>query len=65
MQNQRSPRLLAALIVTAALAVLLAPVPAHAQKKPNILVIWGDDIGVGNISAYHRGLMGGRTPTPC
>ena len=33
-----------------------------ASKRPNILVIWGDDIGVDNISAYHRGLMGGRTP---
>ena len=32
------------------------------DKKPNILVIWGDDIGQDNISAYHRGLMGGRTP---
>jgi arylsulfatase len=32
------------------------------QKRPNILVIWGDDIGVYNVSAYHRGLMGGRTP---
>lgn len=32
------------------------------EKKPNILVIWGDDIGQDNISAYHRGLMGGRTP---
>ena len=30
--------------------------------KPNILVIWGDDIGVYNVSAYHRGLMGGSTP---
>ena len=33
-----------------------------ADKKPNILVIWGDDIGQDNISAYHRGLMGSRTP---
>ena len=32
------------------------------QKKPNILVIWGDDIGVHNISAYNRGIMGYRTP---
>jgi len=32
------------------------------QKKPNILIIWGDDIGWYNISAYHRGMMGGRTP---
>jgi arylsulfatase len=31
-------------------------------SKPNILVIWGDDVGQQNISAYHRGMMGGRTP---
>src|ERR1700677_2578747 len=31
-------------------------------KKPNILVIWGDDIGVSNISAYSDGLMGYTTP---
>lgn len=30
--------------------------------KPNILIIWGDDIGMWNISAYHRGMMGGSTP---
>jgi len=30
--------------------------------KPNILVIWGDDIGIWNLSCYHRGMMGGRTP---
>lgn len=35
---------------------------AHAQDKPNILVIWGDDIGQSNISAYTFGLMGYRTP---
>ena len=34
---------------------------AHA-KTPNILVIWGDDIGWSNISAYHRGMLGGSTP---
>lgn len=33
-----------------------------ASKKPNILVIWGDDIGWSNISAYHRGMLGGSTP---
>src|ERR1035437_9481412 len=33
-----------------------------AQQKPNILVIWGDDIGVHNISAYNHGIMGYRTP---
>jgi len=36
--------------------------PALAQEKPNILVIWGDDIGVWNVSAYSRGMMGYRTP---
>lgn len=36
---------------------------AHAQdKKPNILVIWGDDIGTWNISHNNRGMMGYRTP---
>jgi sulfatase-like protein len=33
-----------------------------AGKKPNILVIMTDDVGIWNISAYHRGMMGGRTP---
>ncbi|MGV2818329.1 arylsulfatase [Phyllobacterium sp. SL163] len=38
--------------------------PAYAQEaaKPNILVIFGDDIGQSNISAYTRGLMGYQTP---
>ncbi len=44
------------------LLVLLTALPAAAQDKPNILVIFGDDIGMYNISAYHRGMMGGRTP---
>ena len=35
---------------------------AVAADKPNILVIWGDDIGMWNISAYHRGMLGSRTP---
>ena len=32
------------------------------QGKPNILVIWGDDIGISNLSCYRYGLMGYRTP---
>src|SRR4029450_894230 len=31
-------------------------------KKPNILVIWGDDIGYWNVSAYNQGMMGYKTP---
>src|SRR5437879_1267588 len=31
-------------------------------KKPNILILWGDDIGYWNVSAYNRGMMGYRTP---
>lgn len=36
--------------------------PAPSGRKPNILVIWGDDVGVANISAYSNGLMGYETP---
>ena len=36
---------------------------ANAQtKKPNILIIWGDDIGYWNVSAYNQGMMGYKTP---
>ncbi len=41
---------------------LLFSVIAPAADRPNILVIWGDDIGISNISAYSDGLMGYRTP---
>jgi arylsulfatase A-like enzyme len=33
-----------------------------SSTKPNILFIMGDDVGMWNLSAYHRGMMGGRTP---
>ncbi|MGD8269604.1 MAG: sulfatase-like hydrolase/transferase, partial [Desulfobacterales bacterium] len=36
--------------------------PALAADKPNIVVIMGDDIGMWNIGAYHRGMMAGTTP---
>ena len=36
--------------------------PTQVGKKPNILVIWGDDIGTWNISHNNRGMMGYRTP---
>jgi arylsulfatase len=40
----------------------MAAAPAVAQKKPNILVIMGDDVGWFNIGAYHQGMMSGKTP---
>jgi arylsulfatase A-like enzyme len=50
-------------LLALAIVVALAALPVSAQqKKPNILVIMTDDVGVWNISAYHRGMMGGRTP---
>ena len=39
-----------------------AATPPSAGGKPNILIIWGDDIGIANISAYSNGLMGYETP---
>jgi arylsulfatase len=36
--------------------------PVAEGRKPNILVIWGDDIGISNLSCYSDGLMGYRTP---
>jgi len=44
------------------LTALALPVIASAQSKPNILIIWGDDIGQFNVSAYNRGMMGYKTP---
>jgi len=44
-------------------ALLLFPHIAKAESsKPNILVIWGDDIGYWNLSAYNQGMMGYKTP---
>ncbi|HSI12841.1 MAG TPA: sulfatase-like hydrolase/transferase, partial [Chthoniobacter sp.] len=49
------------LLVTAA-ALFSAGAPLRAaDKKPNILFIMGDDVGMWNIGAYHRGMMTGRT----
>ncbi|WP_182869622.1 arylsulfatase [Rhodopirellula sp. JC639] len=54
--NVRSARLLPIVLSFAICASL------RAQEKPNILVIWGDDIGTENISHYNRGMMGYKTP---
>ena len=49
-------------ILTSLLLALQFSTANAAESKPNILVIFADDVGVSNISAYHRGMMGGRTP---
>jgi arylsulfatase A-like enzyme len=41
---------------------LACPAVYAAKKKPNILIIWGDDIGWFNVSAYNHGMMGYKTP---
>ncbi len=54
--------------VTNALALCLSVLPAQTSadppqaRKPNILIIWGDDIGWWNVSAYNHGQMGYKTP---
>jgi arylsulfatase A-like enzyme len=56
----------AATLTSGALAQAQKAAPATpaapSGRKPNILVIWGDDIGIANISAYSNGLMGYETP---
>ena len=47
-----------AIVITA----LSLPHMGHAADKPNILVIWGDDIGWSNVSVYNHGMMGYQTP---
>jgi arylsulfatase A-like enzyme len=45
-----------------AATVTCAPAKAQQQQKTNIVIIWGDDIGQSNVSAYSRGMMGYKTP---
>jgi arylsulfatase len=57
-----TPRTTVAIGLALALSALWVAA-AHAQQpRPNILVIWGDDIGVHNVSAYTHAIMGYRTP---
>jgi hypothetical protein len=52
------------LVAIVTLALLMTADVTHAAdlKKPNILIIWGDDIGYWNLSAYNQGMMGYKTP---
>jgi len=55
-------RLAALLAATCAAAAMLGPAALAQEQRPNIVIIWGDDIGQSNISAYTHGLMGYQTP---
>ena len=44
------------------LAAFIISSPVLAANKPNIVIVWGDDIGWYNISAYNMGMMGYKTP---
>ena len=54
--------LLGSLAVVATATFISGPPAAQQQQKPNIVIIWGDDISTSDVSAYSRGLMGFRTP---
>ena len=58
MRSFRNPLLL----VIAVLATAATSSRSYAADKPNVLVIWGDDIGTWNISHNNRGMMGYKTP---
>ncbi|WP_201750066.1 arylsulfatase [Tautonia marina] len=65
MMKRTLQRIPCALLLGLGAGLLGLPAPeASAQdaKKPNIVIIWGDDIGRSNVSAYTMGLMGYRTP---
>ena len=56
-------------LLTQLAVVVMVSAPAAAQlpqrpnnQKPNIVMIMGDDVGIWNLSTYHRGMMGGSTP---
>jgi arylsulfatase len=56
--KMKTKRLVVAWCVGVAAIAVACAAPAMAGDKPNIVVIWGDDIGQSNISAYTHGLMG-------
>ena len=52
---------LLATVATFGAALTYTPASAQQQQKPNIVIIWGDDIGQSDVSAYSHGLMGFKT----
>ena len=64
MRTKRAMRHSLSLVAVVTLALLMTAGVTRAadSKKPNILILWGDDIGYWNISAYNQGMMGYKTP---
>src|SRR5260370_31111311 len=58
----KSRSLTIALMIGAIVGLSCARAAFAQDKKPNIIVMMGDDIGMWNIGAYHRGMMAGKTP---
>ena len=59
----KKPNIIKVLILSLMIVPALIVGPGFAKEnKPNIVIIWGDDIGQSNLSAYTMGLMGYQTP---
>ena len=61
MKSRNAGRAIVTAIAAFALAFMASTASAE-KKKPNILIIWGDDIGTFNVSACNLGMMGYKTP---
>jgi arylsulfatase len=68
-RSSTSKSLLTGLCIAGGIALAASALPSWAEaaapaefKKPNILIIWGDDVGWNNPSIYNRGMMGYKTP---
>jgi arylsulfatase A-like enzyme len=55
-------RLLHPVVLVLGACMMVSAAHAAEDKKPNIVIIWGDDIGQSNVSAYTKGMMGYKTP---
>jgi hypothetical protein len=61
-EEKMKKKLLHLFAIAAVGLACIAGQAAAADKKPNIVIIWGDDIGLSDVSAYSQGLMGFKTP---
>jgi len=62
MENRKNRLRHLGMLIVAIVSLSVTRVTSGAEKKPNILVIMGDDVGWFNIGAYNQGIMSGKTP---